>query len=286
MRVPSSQDQEALDALFRKARSEPSPEHVLRVKQQLHALAREIEPPPARSGSGGLAACIAVGVASLTLGLGFMLGARETVASDVGQPQAVVAAVSATTPISPDVPATREAVPVEDLAPVEEAQPAKGVASDQNALPRERRPAPARAEPAKPVVAEQAMKAEASREVLPTTPKDELAPGATAVEPAGEPALKGEGEASFLRRAKVALGRDPALALRLTDEHPEIYPRGVLLQEREVIAIEALVRLGRANEARSRAASFRARYPSSAYHGHLDDQIERVLAGSPNDAPR
>ena len=285
MRAPSSQDQEAaLDALFRKARTEPGPEHVLRVKQQLHALAREVETPRGRSGNGAIAACLAVGVAGLSLGLGVLLGPRESGAGfGASSPEPVVVAAPVESLEAPEI---RDAVPVEDLAPAEEAplaEPASVVASaPKTAQPVEQRPAIARTEPAKAVVAEPRVNVEASH-AAPTKTADDEPAGASAA--TTDEAARKEGEASFLRRAKVALPTDPALALRLTDEHPTVYPRGVLLQEREVIAIEALIRLGRTDDARARAASFRSRYPSSVYHGHLDDRIERLLS-STNDARR
>ncbi len=79
-----------------------------------------------------------------------------------------------------------------------------------------------------------------------------------------------ESEASFLRRTRAALADDPALALRMTDEHASRYRQGVLAQEREVIAIDALVRIGRRDEARARASAFRVRYPSSAHASRVD----------------
>ncbi len=287
MRAPSSQDQEAaLDALFRKARTEPCPEHVLRVKQQLHALAREVETPRGRSGNGAIAACLAVGVAGLSLGLGVLLGPRESSAGfGASSPEPVVVAAPVASLEAPEI---RDAVPVEDLAPAEEAplaEPASVVASaPKTAQPGEQRPAIARTEPAKTIVAEPRVNVEASHEATTTTKTADDEPAGASAATTDEAARK-EGEASFLRRAKVALPTDPARALRLTDEHPTVYPRGVLLQEREVIAIEALIRLGRTDDARARAASFRSRYPSSVYHGHLDDRIERLL-NSTNDARR
>jgi hypothetical protein len=44
----------------------------------------------------------------------------------------------------------------------------------------------------------------------------------------------------------------------------------VLSQEREVIAIEALKRLGRSAEAERRISDFASRYPNSAYRKKLD----------------
>ena len=52
---------------------------------------------------------------------------------------------------------------------------------------------------------------------------------------------------------KTAYEPTPTKSLALADEHAARFPAGVLAQEREVIAIEALVRLGRMKEARARA---------------------------------
>ncbi len=283
MGVPSSQDQEALDALFRKARAEPSAEHLHRVKQRLHALAVEGETPRGHSGSGAVVACLAV------IGCSLLLGPRESVvvhgAAPSGRTSAAIASESPMVPEVPevpDMPVVVDAVPVEALALAREeprADPARVVPAERDGALRDRRPARGGVEPARAVVAKQAVDVESSRMVVPSAENE----AESAPPPVAEVA-RAEGEASFLRRAKVALATDPAQALRLTDEHPVRYPRGVLLQEREVIAIEALIRLGRASDARARAASFRSRYPMSAHHGHLDDQIERLLGGSTNDA--
>ena len=78
-----------------------------------------------------------------------------------------------------------------------------------------------------------------------------------------------ESEASFLRRTRATLASDPARALRMTEEHVSRFPQGVLAQERDVIAIDALVRLGARDEARSRASAFHTRYPRSAHAGRV-----------------
>jgi hypothetical protein len=66
-------------------------------------------------------------------------------------------------------------------------------------------------------------------------------------------------------RAQKALRSEPALALALTSEHRQLYPRGTLAQEREVLAIEALAALGRADAASARAAAFESANPGSPY---------------------
>jgi hypothetical protein len=79
-----------------------------------------------------------------------------------------------------------------------------------------------------------------------------------------------ETEIALLGRAHQALASNPARALALTVQHRRDYPSGVLGQESDLIAIEALEALGRKAEARASADSFRARYPSSAHLRRLD----------------
>jgi hypothetical protein len=103
----------------------------------------------------------------------------------------------------------------------------------------------------------------------PSAPSPEATRGARG--PAAEaPARPAESEAAFLERARTALASNPALALSLANQHRSRYPSGVLGQEREVIAIEALKRLGRTSEAERRSSEFSNRYPGSAYRQKLD----------------
>jgi hypothetical protein len=91
-------------------------------------------------------------------------------------------------------------------------------------------------------------------------------PSATATPAAthAPPPLTEDEETQMLEDAQDALRADPARALSLANQHAQRAPRGNLAQEREVIAIEALVKLGRAAEAKQRAARFAAAYPRSA----------------------
>jgi type IV secretory pathway VirB10-like protein len=244
MGMPSSKDQDALDALFRWARAEPSAEDLHRAKQRLHALAAQVEAPPRRSGNGVLMSALVV------IGCSLLLAPTNTVATDA--PPAPAPSATATAP--PEPAKVIETVPVSALSAAPEEPRAV-----PSVVPRPRH---ARAE-------------------APPTPQPEPV---TIVEDTPETrvedteAARQEGEASFLRRAKVALASDPGCALRMAGEHPTRYPRGVLIQEREVLAIEALVRLGRAEDARARAASFRSRYPSSAHHAHIGGLIHAAEA--------
>lgn len=80
-------------------------------------------------------------------------------------------------------------------------------------------------------------------------------------------------ELELLRDARLALHQAPARALQLTEDHARLYPRGQMTQERELIAVSALVALGRRTAALSRAASFERLYPTSPYRKQLADLL-------------
>jgi hypothetical protein len=82
-----------------------------------------------------------------------------------------------------------------------------------------------------------------------------------------------QSELAVLSEARAALGANPSRALALTERHRSEYPKSALVQERELIAITALARLGQTASAQQRAQRFRAAYPRSAYL----KQIDRVL---------
>ncbi|MFZ5893066.1 MAG: hypothetical protein ACOY0T_18545 [Myxococcota bacterium] len=89
-----------------------------------------------------------------------------------------------------------------------------------------------------------------------------------------------EAELRLMREAQAALGSNPARALELAAQHAQQFPRGVLAQEREVVSIDALSRLGRTTEARSRATRFRKSHPESAYLPRID----RLVGAAPTAA--
>jgi hypothetical protein len=71
-------------------------------------------------------------------------------------------------------------------------------------------------------------------------------------------------ERRLLDDARSAFARDAhAECLRKLDLHRERHPAGLLAEEREALAIRALAAAGRSEDARARAARFRARYPGS-----------------------
>jgi hypothetical protein len=85
----------------------------------------------------------------------------------------------------------------------------------------------------------------------------------------------GESESDLLGRAQAALRADPNRALSLAAEHRRKFPNGVLVQEREVLSIEALERLGRHKEAVSRADTFLRSFPGSAHRSKVNAVIGR-----------
>lgn len=81
-------------------------------------------------------------------------------------------------------------------------------------------------------------------------------------------------ELALVGRARTELASDPASALRALDEHARRFPDGKLAIERELLAVDALERLGRPADARARAARLLGRARGTIYEervrSHLD----------------
>ena len=77
-------------------------------------------------------------------------------------------------------------------------------------------------------------------------------------------------ETTLIREARQALrAGNAARALRLLEEARQLFPTGVLQQERERLTIEALVKGGRRADAAARAAAFLRRYPDSPHASEI-----------------
>jgi len=72
-------------------------------------------------------------------------------------------------------------------------------------------------------------------------------------------------ELEIVERARRALAADPEGALRICNEHARRFPTGQLGSTREAIAIQALEKLGRTEQARSRAETLLNRDPHSLH---------------------
>jgi hypothetical protein len=58
------------------------------------------------------------------------------------------------------------------------------------------------------------------------------------------------------------------------DEHQRRFASGALVEEREALAVRALLAGGRRAEAERRAAAFRARFPKSLFSATLDAELD------------
>jgi hypothetical protein len=138
------------------------------------------------------------------------------------------------------------------------------------------RPSSVHAPPtATPVVASAPVTASPSS--VQVAPEPEALPLATTPErqkPRDVPS--GWDEPQLIERARKALGADPHRALALTQEYQRRFPRGALTVEREVIALEALARLGRSAEARRRALAFEAEHPTSIHLPRVRSLLARL----------
>jgi hypothetical protein len=138
---------------------------------------------------------------------------------------------------------------------------------------------------ARPVPKNEAVAA-AELEALPiaSAEPDELRPRAAAPAPAASTeesvAPSPAEELALLNRAQSLLGQNPAMALMLASDHQRRFRPGTLVQEREVIAIDALLRLGQRPAAEARAARFRQQFPASVHLRRVD-----VLLGVGSSSP-
>jgi len=157
-------------------------------------------------------------------------------AMDVERPLGLPAQVEAPLPSAPSAPS----------APSDRPAPEEPPAVSVDTLPsagEDARPAPKRVEP--------------RAAQTPLAPADRLAR-----------------ELALLDRARTMLGTDPAAALRDVDRHAHEFADGQLVAEREVIAVDALRRLGRMSEARARGKAFSERAPGTSAARRIDSLLE------------
>ncbi|MBK7861421.1 MAG: hypothetical protein IPJ65_22960 [Archangiaceae bacterium] len=83
-------------------------------------------------------------------------------------------------------------------------------------------------------------------------------------------------ERLLIERATVALARgDLAGALDACREHEQKFAQGMLVEERESLAIRALAAEGQMSRARARADRFHARFPNSMQAQVIDDALKK-----------
>jgi len=131
-------------------------------------------------------------------------------------------------------------------------------------------PAVSVAEPGPPPISVEDLPAASAAPSVAARPAPSARPAASEEDPGASE----HAEVALLAQAQAALAARPAETLARCDEHARRFASGTLVQEREVLAIDALLRLGRRPEAEARASRFRASFPRS---GHLR-RIEALLA--------
>jgi hypothetical protein len=132
-----------------------------------------------------------------------------------------------------------------------------------------RRPAPVESAPVEVAPSPIAATPEAPAQVLeeppaappPAATSEPKAPRRVAPRETAIPAS----ELEYVEHARSLLARDAAEALRLANQRAEKFPLGRLGPEAEMVAVQALERLGQNDAARARAERALARYPGSIY---------------------
>jgi hypothetical protein len=113
----------------------------------------------------------------------------------------------------------------------------------------------------------------------PPAPSPATTPASHAVAPRAPAVTAAEdglvGEERLLNDAHEALAASPGRALALARSHARRYPRGQLVAERELIEIEALVKLGRHRDAEALGRDLRATAPNNIYEERLDEILRK-----------
>lgn len=151
------------------------------------------------------------------------------------------------------------------------------------------RPRAPAAQPAGSGVRSPAVGARASADVAPSsaapvaasTPIARPEPPTTLLDAsAPEPSAPPPSELGLIQQAEAARG-DAQRALALLGRHAALYPHGALAQEREVLAVEMLLKAGQLKPARARAASFERAYPGSAHWPRVRALLTRAGVSAP-----
>jgi hypothetical protein len=84
-------------------------------------------------------------------------------------------------------------------------------------------------------------------------------------------------ERILLDEARAALAQgDPGRAIDRLERHRRTFQAPLLAEERDAMWVQALVKAGRYDEARARAASFRKRSPDSLFSSVVDSAIDSI----------
>jgi hypothetical protein len=108
--------------------------------------------------------------------------------------------------------------------------------------------------------------------VMPPAPSASSVPEST---PERDPL---EREAAMLEEARAMLDRHPSGALAVLDRHAVAFPAGQLGMERELLAVQALRRLGRLEEARARGDALLRQATGSIYEVRVRAMMDELTS--------
>jgi hypothetical protein len=109
----------------------------------------------------------------------------------------------------------------------------------------------------------------------PAPPKVETTPPAATAKPTTAPKASVDTLAEENALLDPVRGNaDPATALAATDAHKKKFPNGQLAADREYLAIRALKKLGRDDDAKARGDAFLTRFPQSPYAMYVRKLIQ------------
>lgn len=98
--------------------------------------------------------------------------------------------------------------------------------------------------------------------------KATVQPDSTASKQVVLPAVSPE-EAGLMEHIRKTVKSDPQTAVTLADEGEKRYPDSPMREEREALAIDALINMQKMGSARGRADFFLRRYPNGKYAAHV-----------------
>lgn len=87
-----------------------------------------------------------------------------------------------------------------------------------------------------------------------------------------------EREAAMLEEARAMLDRSPRRALAMLDRHAAAFPTGQLGMERELLAVQALQRLGLQSEAHTRASALLRQATGSIYEPRVRAMVDKLVS--------
>jgi len=252
----AASDRELADAIraLRAERARP---------QELDALARRLGPRLATPDAIRTPAPPLAGLSKWLVSLVLAFGTGFIAMLQLGRPEPEVKPLPRTAAPTPAV-IVSPAVPVEPRLEPAVTDPSPDLPSVAAATPAPaRRPAGARSARVKPL------------EVAASSPAKPFVAASPQPSAAADSPNEVEAELALLGRAQRELGADPRAALALAEEHAATYPRGLFVQEREMLAIQALLKLKQRNGALARARAFVTNHPTSPHARHLHPLLGR-----------